>query len=80
MDCEGSALCFAAYPGEGDRASHSFKGKTDRNAAMYEAPGTAYVYFIYGMYHCFNISALGNLHRSLIVPLGRSFSASALSS
>ncbi|GAV07795.1 hypothetical protein RvY_17593 [Ramazzottius varieornatus] len=47
-----------AYPGETDRASHSFKGKTPRNAAMYAKAGTAYVYFIYGMYHNLNVSAL----------------------
>ncbi len=38
-----------------DPASHSFKGKTQRNASMFEKAGTSYVYFTYGMYHCFNI-------------------------
>ncbi|HLC22427.1 MAG TPA: DNA-3-methyladenine glycosylase [Candidatus Nanoarchaeia archaeon] len=38
-----------------DPGSHSHKGMTPRNAQMFGKAGTAYVYFIYGMYHCFNI-------------------------
>ncbi len=45
------------YPGASDAASHSFKGETKRNASMFKAAGTAYVYFIYGMYFCFNVSS-----------------------
>ncbi|MBP1743155.1 MAG: DNA-3-methyladenine glycosylase [Firmicutes bacterium] len=44
-----------AYLGIDDRAAHSFGGrKTRRNEAMYALGGHAYVYFIYGMYFCFN--------------------------
>lgn len=44
-----------AYVGEQDEASHASPGLTRRNASMYGPPGHAYVYLIYGMYHCFNI-------------------------
>ncbi|HUX50720.1 MAG TPA: DNA-3-methyladenine glycosylase [Spirochaetia bacterium] len=40
---------------EEDPASHSFCGRTSRNAPMYQPGGVAYVYFIYGMYNCFNV-------------------------
>lgn len=38
-----------------DPASHTFKGMTLRNAAMFQKAGTIYVYFTYGMHHCVNI-------------------------
>lgn len=38
-----------------DPACHAFKGKTPRSITLFKKPGIAYVYFIYGMYHCFNV-------------------------
>jgi len=45
-----------AYRGPEDRASHAYAGRrTRRTETMYARGGTAYVYFVYGMYYQFNV-------------------------
>ena len=38
-----------------DPGSHASRGKTQRNSPMFAAPGTIYVYQIYGVHFCLNI-------------------------
>lgn len=45
-----------AYRGPQDRAAHSYGGRrTKRTEPMYGIGGTAYVFFVYGMYNQFNV-------------------------
>ncbi|MBQ3447172.1 MAG: DNA-3-methyladenine glycosylase [Synergistaceae bacterium] len=47
-----------AYRGPEDKAAHSYVGKrTARTEIMYHEGGLAYVYLIYGMHCCFNVTA-----------------------
>jgi DNA-3-methyladenine glycosylase len=57
-----------AYTGPEDRASHAFGGRrTPRNESMWAPPGTSYVYFTYGMHHCFNVSCLREDHPAAVL-------------
>jgi DNA-3-methyladenine glycosylase len=47
-----------AYLGAGDLAAHSAAGLTERNAVLFGPPGHAYVYFVYGVHYCLNISCM----------------------
>lgn len=51
----GKIVEVEAYLGPHDLASHSSKGLTSRTRAMFGPPGHAYIYLIYGIYHCMNI-------------------------
>jgi DNA-3-methyladenine glycosylase len=52
----GKIVEVEAYRGPQDRAAHSYGGRrTKRTETMYGTGGTAYVFFVYGMYNQFNV-------------------------
>jgi DNA-3-methyladenine glycosylase len=56
-----------AYLGAGDLAAHAAAGHTARNAVLWGPPGHAYVYFIYGVHYCLNISCLPAGHAGCVL-------------
>lgn len=47
-----------AYMGVEDKGSHTYGGRrTERTEPMFHIGGTSYVYLIYGMYSCMNVTA-----------------------
>jgi len=56
-----------AYLGPHDLAAHSAKGRTKRTEIMFGPPGHAYVYLIYGMYHCMNVVTERSGHASAVL-------------
>ena len=51
----GKIVEVEAYVGPQDKACHGSKGRTQRTDVMFGPAGAAYVYLIYGMYHCLNV-------------------------
>ena len=51
----GKIIEVEAYVGPQDKACHASKGRTQRTEVLFGPPGVAYVYLIYGMYHCLNV-------------------------
>jgi DNA-3-methyladenine glycosylase len=55
QDRIGKIVEVEAYLGQHDLACHASKGITPRTQVMYGQAGHAYVYLIYGKYHCLNV-------------------------
>jgi len=56
-----------AYLGPHDLAAHSARGLTERTRVMFGPPGHAYVYLIYGIYHCLNVVTEREGHASAVL-------------
>lgn len=53
---KGKIVETEAYIGSIDKACHAYNGRrTKRTEILYEDAGVSYIYFIYGLYYCFNV-------------------------
>lgn len=66
---KGKIVEVEAYIGPQDKAAHSYNNLySERTKIQYGEGGYAYVYLIYGMYHCMNIvTNRANLPESLLI-------------
>ncbi len=58
--CAGRVVETEAYLGALDDAAHTYKGMTERTRVAFGEKGRAYVYLIYGVHHCLNVTAGGD--------------------
>lgn len=57
LEVSGMIVETEAYRGKADPAAHSYRGKSQRTVIMYGEKGFAYIYMIYGMYYCMNVTS-----------------------